>query len=309
MIVTVTLNPALDKTAQVPRLALDAVNRITSMRTDPGGKGINVSKTIAALGGESIAMGLLGGGSGRVILTALEEMELDCRFVHIPGETRTNLKLIDPVQNTHTDINEPGAPVSREHLEKLLQQLCHTIQPGDLVVFSGSLPVGAPPDTYRTWIETCNRAGAQGFLDADGVALQEGWKGGPWLVKPNQEELSHLVGSPLNSLSQVAQAAKKLLNKKTRHVVVSLGSQGALFVEEGWCILADPLPVEVKSTVGAGDSMVAALALAFQRHLSPEETIRMSMAASAAAVMCSGTQAASPDDVKQLMPLVHFRPL
>lgn len=309
MIITVTLNPALDKTAQVPRLALDTVNRITTLRTDPGGKGINVSKTIAAFGGDSIAMGLLGGGSGRAILTALEEMGLDCRFVTIPGETRTNLKLIDPVQHTHTDINEPGAPVSREHLTKLLEQLCNTIQPGDLVVLSGSLPVGAPIDTYRTWIEVCHQAGAQVFLDADGVALQEGWKGGPWLIKPNSDELSHLVGRPLTTLAHIAQAAEQLLSARTRHVVVSLGSQGALFVEEGWRLLADPLPVDVKSTVGAGDSMVAALALAHQKHLSPEETIRMSMAAGAAAVTCSGTQAASWEDVQRLMPMVHFRPL
>ena len=107
MIYTVTLNPALDKTVQIPNFALGSVNRITALRTDPGGKGINVSKVIRALGGESIALGILGGSTGRTIADALEEMGLRCDFLFAPGQTRTNLKVVDPVGHTNTDINEP----------------------------------------------------------------------------------------------------------------------------------------------------------------------------------------------------------
>ena len=151
MIYTVTLNPALDKTVEIEAFAVDTVNRITAMRTDPGGKGINVSKVIRELGGKSVATGILGGDTGRSILSALEVMGLETFFYFVEGETRTNLKVVDPVNHTNTDINEPGVVVSKEILDGLLQELLTKLGGEDLVVLSGSLPKGAPRDTYYTW--------------------------------------------------------------------------------------------------------------------------------------------------------------
>ena len=144
MIYTVTLNPALDKTVEIPSFAADSVNRITTMRTDPGGKGINVSKVISKLGGQSIATGILGGDTGLAIQSALKTMGLKTSFRFTEGETRTNLKVIDPVNHTNTDINEPGVTVSEEILNGLLAQLTAGLEKGDIVVLSGSLPKTLP---------------------------------------------------------------------------------------------------------------------------------------------------------------------
>ena len=203
MIYTVTLNPALDKTVEIPNLALDTVNRITKMRTDPGGKGINVSKVIAKLGGTSKAIGILAGNSGKAIQDALDGEGLAHNFRFVPGETRTNLKVIDPENHTNTDINEPGLTVTDADLDALLHDLLAEVHAGDIVVLAGSLPKGAPQDTYRSWTAACKKAGARVFLDADGALLAEGIKAAPHLIKPNDGELSRLAGKKLETLEEL----------------------------------------------------------------------------------------------------------
>lgn len=309
MIYTVTLNPALDKTVEIPGMALDTVNRITAMRTDPGGKGINVSKVIAKLGGTSVALALLGGGTGRAIADALEEMGLRCELQFVEGETRTNLKVVDPVNHTNTDLNEPGISVTPAVLDGLLDRLIGLLQPGDLVVLSGSLPKGAPGDTYYTWVARCKEAGAKVFLDADGALLAEGLRAAPDLVKPNNDELSRLVGHPLETVEELAGAAGALLADGIQKVVVSMGGKGALYVTQETVLYAEGLKVPVGSTVGAGDSVVAALAVAETQGLSLEDTVRLSTATGAANVMCSGSQAAERSVIEELMPQVVFHRL
>ena len=203
MIYTVTLNPALDKTVEIPGMALDTVNRVTSMRTDPGGKGINVSKVIAKLGGESCAVGILGGESGRTLLAALERERLRTHFRFVEGQTRTNLKIIDRALHTNTDINEPGLTVSPADLDALLRDLLGMVHEGDIVVLAGSLPQGAPQDTYRVWTAACREKGARVCLDADGALLAEGLKAAPYLIKPNEDELSRLVGHRLTDTDEL----------------------------------------------------------------------------------------------------------
>ncbi len=310
MIYTVTLNPALDKTVEIPSLTIDSVNRITAMRTDPGGKGINVSKVIHKLGGRSVAAGILGGATGRAICSAVQEMGLETSFCFVDGETRTNLKIIDPVNHTNTDINEPGITVSKEVLEELLSRLLANILPGDLVVLSGSLPKGAPKDTYRTWTAACREKGAKVILDADGDRLACGLEASPYLIKPNNHELSLLLGQNLETKEELAQAAKNLMARYgIAEVVVSMGAEGALYVTEETTIRAEGLKVPVGSTVGAGDSVVAALAVAKERGLRLEETVRLSTATGAANVMCSGTQAAEYEVIEGLIPQVVFHRL
>ncbi len=265
MIYTVTLNPALDKTVEIPSFRIDAVNRITSVRTDPGGKGINVSKVIDKLGGSSIAMGILGGETGRTIQAALERMGLRTCFHFAEGETRTNMKIIDPVRHTNTDINEPGVTVSEAVLDGLLGELAGKIADGDIVVISGSLPAGALQETYRTWTETCRRKGAKVILDADGERLRAGLKASPYLIKPNHHELAELVGRPLDSPKELAETARELMKQYgIAKTVVSMGGDGALYVTETETVYANGIRVPVKSTVGAGDSVVAALARPLQ---------------------------------------------
>ena len=306
MIYTVTLNPALDKTVEIPDMALDTVNRITKMRTDPGGKGINVSKVIAKLGGESRAVGILGGESGKMLEKLLEGEPFTTQFHFVEGQTRTNLKIIDREGHTNTDINEPGLTVTAADLDALLGELLHQIQPGDIVVLAGSLPKGAPQDTYRTWTTACRKAGARVFLDADGVLLAEGLKAAPYLVKPNDDELSRLAGRKLETIEALTAEGEKLLEQGVERVVISLGGRGALYLRKGSTIYAEGLKVPVGSTVGAGDSVVAALAFAEAQGLSEEEAVRLSTATGAANVMCSGTQAAERAVIEELLPNVRF---
>lgn len=307
MIYTVTLNPALDKTVEIPSFAVDSVNRIVSLRTDPGGKGINVSKVIARLGSTSRAIGILGGTTGQAIAQALAEENMVCDFLPVEGDTRINLKVIDPVTHTSTEINEPGAAVDEATLQSLLDHLVKMLRRDDIVVLAGSLPQGAPKDTYRVWGEACREKGAKVFLDSDGDAMREGMAAVPYLLKPNNDELSRLMGRELDSLEELIAAARELLRQGTAKVVVSMGSRGMLYVTPERTLYAPGLKVPVKSTVGAGDAVVAALAVAEEQGLPLEETVRLSAAAGTASVMCSGTQAAERGVVDGLVPQVTFR--
>lgn len=310
MIYTVTLNPALDKTVEIPNLKVDAVNRIVSMRTDPGGKGINVSKVIKELGGESVAAGILGGNTGRAICGTLDAMGIRNSFLFVEGETRTNLKVIDPVNHTNTDLNEPGLTVSGDVLDSLLVELVSEVKEGDIVVLSGSLPKGAPSDTYGTWVKRCKTAGAKVILDVDGALLESGVEESPFLIKPNHHELSALMGKKLEKPEELAAAARSLMAEHgVAKVVVSMGAEGALYVAENETIYAEGLKVPVKSTVGAGDSVVAALAVSEEAGSTLEETVRLSTACGAANVMCDGTQAAEYKVIRELMPEVIFHRL
>ena len=196
MIYTVTLNPALDKTVQIPSFRLGEVNRISAMRTDPGGKGINVSKVLRELGEPSVAAAILGGAAGQKIESALHALGIEGMYLFTGHETRTNLKIVDPTLHTNTDVNEPGAPADEAVLSKLLTQLTDRLRPGDLVVLSGKAPAGAPDTLYRDWILACRAAGAAVYLDAEGELLRQGVTAGPALIKPNQAELSGVMGRP-----------------------------------------------------------------------------------------------------------------
>ena len=307
MIYTVTLNPALDKTVEIPGMALDTVNRVTSMRTDPGGKGINVSKVIAKLGGESCAVGILGGESGRTLLAAFEREGLRTHFRFVEGQTRTNLKIIDRALHTNTDINEPGLTVSPADLDALLRDLLGMVREGDIVVLAGSLPQGAPQDTYRVWTAACREKGARVCLDADGVLLAEGLKAAPYLIKPNEDELSRLVGHRLTDTDELIAEGRRLLKGGVTRVVISLGERGALYLRGNEVLDAEGLSVPVGSTVGAGDSVVAALAYADSLGMSDEDAVRLSTATGAANVMCSGTQPAEREAVEKLLSQVKIR--
>lgn len=306
MIYTVTLNPAVDKTIYVDNFTLDAVNRVSSIRQDAGGKGINVSKTIQQLGGTSTAVAFLGGASGSFITSALDEMDIPVRAFAAEGDTRTNTKVVDLVSHTYTDINEPGAAVTKAMLDDALAILALEINPGDIVVLSGSLPAGAPTKTYATWTRACRKAGARVFLDADGEALVEGLAAKPSLIKPNEVELGRMLGRELADDDSIIAAAQELVDDGIEQVMVSMGGSGAIFVTDKGAYRLHQPAVEVISTVGAGDSVVAALAYAADQNLPLEQAARLSMAVGAATVMQPGTEPAKRDDIDRLLEQVKL---
>ena len=309
MIRTVCLNPAIDKTIQVPGFKLDAVNRVTELRSDAGGKGINVSKVIKELGGQSKAYAILAGDAGKTIANMIAAMGIDLISVESEGETRTNTKIVDQELHTNTDVNEPGPQVTEAQLSELLDRLIADIEPGDTVVLAGAIPAGAPIDTYGTWVKACKDAGAKVFLDADGEVLSKGIDAGPSMIKPNDIELSGMVGRDLDTLEKIDAAAREIMAGGVEWVTVSMGGEGALFVTPEKTYKASSPKVKVGSTVGAGDSVVAAIAYAQDEGLDIIETIKLAVATGSANVSMSGTQAAPRDLVDSLIDQVGITEL
>lgn len=307
MIYTVTLNPAIDKTVEIPGFTAGKVNRVQSIRIDAGGKGINVTKCLANLGQKSISAMLLGGNSGNTIQEILVQQSICTLVVPVTGETRTNLKIIDSTGHSNTDVNEPGPLVDAEILNHLREKIGQCIHTGDTVILSGSLPKGADVVTYQQWCAYFQSLGAQVYLDADGEAMRLGIQAIPYLIKPNDEELSRLLGKPMDSLEDLLQAGHSLLDSGIQEVVISLGGKGALFLNQEGSYLAEALTVPVRSTVGAGDSMVAAMAYGKEKNLPRQQQIRLAVAMGAASVMCDGTQAPEKDLVWELAKQVKIQ--
>ena len=305
-IYTVTLNPALDKTVRIPNFAVDQVNRITWIRQDAGGKGINVSKVIAKLGGESTAIAVLAGQTGQWIANALVENNIKVQAITVPGETRTNLKVVDTESGTNTDINGPGPEVTDSVLEQALVDVISKTSAGDIVVLSGSLPRGASIDTYGRWTHALRDAGLKVYLDADGAALSAGLEQKPYFTKPNDHELSAMLNRELTNVDEIATATSEIVAGGIDTVCVSMGGNGAVYATANEVWYAGPVKVKVGSTVGAGDSVVAAFAFADAQGLSTEDTLRLAMATGAANVMESGTQAAERSVVDSLIEKVQL---
>ncbi len=300
MIITVTLNPAVDKVVIINDFKAGSVNRVSRMLIEAGGKGINVSKTIKRLGGQTKAFGILAGQSGSFIEKSLGDLGIRHEFVYVQGETRTNVKISDPVNNLVTDINEPGPAVIEEDIQKLSHKLFECLGKDDIIVLTGSAPEGVDKGIYRAWIEAAKAQGVRCVLDADGELLKQGIEAGPYLVKPNIHELERLYGVKTYSTDDVIDLAKKLLNKGTEIAVVSCGEKGSVFVTNSWVAIVEGIKTTVKSTVGAGDAMVAALSYGIHSRLNPEETIKLASAAGTATVMSYGNQP-SMEDVKNIM--------
>ena len=299
MIKTVTLNPAVDKTVEINDFRVGEVNRISSIRLDAGGKGINVAKTIKALGGNSVATGFLAGRNGDYIQDCLNRLQVSNNFLFVKGETRTNLKVVDKENKTNTDINEPGLiEVTEEDLVQLENKIFSHIDKGDILVLSGSVPANVPAGIYREWIERAGKWEIKVLLDADRELLSEGIKARPYLVKPNIEELESLLGRELKDMNEIVRAGRSLIDTGISAVAISLGADGAVFFHGEQAIYAKRIKVDVKSTVGAGDAMVAALAITISRGEPFENAVKLAVAAGTANVASEGTQPPDRDAVR-----------
>ena len=309
MIYTVTLNPAIDKTAVIENFNAGSVNRVADLREDPGGKGINVSKCLKNLGESSTAAMILAGDTGRKLESMMQKLEIPVLSVWAAGENRTNFKIIDPVKRENTDINEPGPAVSAELLERFREKLGSKILPGDIVILSGSLPAGVDRGLYGKWTSYFRSLGACVYLDADGEPMQKGMAALPYMIKPNNDELAALLGKEKLSIEEMVFEGQRLHDTGIEEIVISLGGDGALFVSKDGCYRAEGLTVPVKSTVGAGDSVVAAMAYGQSQNLGREEKIRLAVAIGAASVMQSGTQPPEAGLVWELAQQVKLRKL
>lgn len=306
MIITVTLNPAIDKTAEVKTMIPNGLNRLDHVILDVGGKGINVSKAIKNLGGQSVCTGFTAGSNGEWIEDKLDQLGLEYKFVHTDGNTRMNLKVLDEKMNL-TELNEIGTTISAESLQELKTELLKMTFSGDIVVLSGSVPQGVPKTIYKELITLLKEKGAKVILDADGELFTEGIESGPYLIKPNKYELCKYFGlsEDVSDLELIDQA-KKLLYKGIEVVVISLGSKGAIFITHDEIARVPGLNIIAHSAVGAGDSMVGALAYGIEQDYELIPLIKLAVATSAGAVMTEGTKAPEYAIVEKLIKEVEI---
>ncbi|GAW92126.1 1-phosphofructokinase [Calderihabitans maritimus] len=300
-VVTVTLNPALDKTIIIPRLDVGGLNRVEQMRLDPGGKGVNVAKVLKKFAIDVIATGFIGNSQGGVIQKSLKDLGIKTEFVEVQGVTRTNLKIVDNQTKLTTEINEPGFEVSAEDLTKFREKLSNLLQDASFLILGGSLPRGVPEDIYKDYITLAKGKNVKSILDADGKALKEGIKARPFAVKPNIHELEQLVGRSLPTEQDIVTAGQELIHEGVTVVVVSMGSKGSIVLDKKEAYRVTPFPITPQSTVGAGDSMVAAMTYAFLENKLLEEVARWATAAGTVTASKAGTEVCSFAEVQRLL--------
>jgi 1-phosphofructokinase family hexose kinase len=309
MIVSLTLNPAVDKTLSVRRLAVGEVNRVEHSQIDPGGKGINVSRVVHRLGQPTIAFGFLAGNLGATVARALDEEGVAHRFAWVGGETRLDVIVVDEAERTSTNLYDRGPEIDAVSLERLLEDVGRWLPAARVLVAAGSLPPGVPHDVYARLLADASRLGVDTILDADGDTLRRGLVGRPSLIKPNVEEAEALLGRRLPDTAAIVAAARELLTRGPRAVVVSMGSRGSICAIAERVLHVIPPPVERRSTVGSGDSLVAGLAIALASGLDMAEGLRLGSAAGAATAMSHGTQLGTREDIERLVPAVEVREL
>lgn len=307
-ILTLTLNPALDLTVRLARLEPGEVNRSETLLTHAAGKGVNVAQVLADLGHQLTVGGFLGADNPQAFDALIARRGFADAFIRVPGETRSNIKIAEQ-DGRVTDINAPGPQVSEQAQQALLNQLT-LIAPGhDAVVVAGSLPRGVSAQWLHDVLVQLKGLGLKVALDTSGEALRAGLRAGPWLVKPNTEELADALDCPTDSLEQQRQAAQRLHAQGVEHVVVSHGADGVNWFSPTLALHATPPKVSVASTVGAGDSLLAGMLHGLLSGEAPEQTLRRATAIAAMAVTQIGFGISDDAQLAHLQSGVDVRPL
>lgn len=281
-VLTVTLNPAIDRTVTIENFTAGAVNRVERVVQHPGGKGVNVAATLADAGHRAAATGFLGRENCASFEDLFARKGIGDHFVRIAGETRVGIKIVDPARGQTTDINFPGLAPAPADAEALLRRLEAVEAPW--AVLAGSIPQGVDQTIYRDLVAALRARGRRVALDTSGEPLRLALEAFPQIVKPNIHELEALLGTALPDTAAVVAAARGLLAGGVELVVVSMGSEGALFVSGDEVVRARPPRVTVQSTVGAGDAMVAGIVAAQLRGLPLADAARLATAFSVDAI-------------------------
>lgn len=288
MIYTLTLNPALDYVMRLPSLTEGATNRAVSTDLQFGGKGVNVSLVLSELGVENTALGFAAGFTGAALTAYLTDKGIRADFIPLPeGLTRINVKLKTPEGlHSETEINASGPAIPAECMDALYRKL-DALTEGDTLVLAGSIPASLPKDTYRAVMERLAGRGIRFVVDAEGVLLTETLPYRPFLVKPNRAELEGITGRALPTDSDLKEAAAVLQGAGAVNVLVSLGGEGALLLDEnGVCHRVPALPIKAVNTVGAGDSMVAGFLAGAERGY--DYALKLATACGAATASSAG---------------------
>ncbi|MGB3210259.1 MAG: 1-phosphofructokinase [Desulforhopalus sp.] len=307
MIFTVTLNPAVDRELTVDAIAFDTVLRASDWRVDCGGKGFNVARMLKSLGISSVALGFAAGKSGEMLNDKLRSLGIETEFVWAEGETRTNVSIVSAENGRYVKVNEPGPAITEADLAQLAQKISERVQAGDWWVLAGSLPPGVPPNYYTELIAIIQSAGAKVFLDTSDEALRQNCAAKPLLVKPNDEEAHGLTGLPVSTPQEIAAAGKAISAMGPESVIISLGKEGAVLVDEDKAWLATSPAIAAANPIGAGDSMVAGIVWGLSQGDSVREALCKGIACGAATASRKGTSVGTLEQVNELLSQVQLR--
>ncbi len=297
MIAVTCLNPAFDRTLEIDALHPGEVHRVRRHILGAGGKGVNVAIVLTTLGLDARCWTFVGQENAALFERQLTQKNVATVCLPVPGEVRTNTKIVSD-NSTVTELNEPGPVVTQSDLAGMIHSMQACTDPFDCLVLTGSLPPGCPVDAYRTMMESV--AGPV-FLDTSGIPLVEGLKGHPIFVKPNLQEMAEATGMPVASEKDIRKAAETLQNMGARNILLSLGEKGALLFSDSGIYSSPALSVPVRSTVGAGDAMVAGFLKGYLQTRDYGEALRMGTACGAASVMTEGTGLVRKADVQGLL--------
>ena len=291
MITSVSLNPSIDRTLTVEGFTPGGLNRVISKTDVAGGKGINVALTVSGLGLDSACVGFMYKDSAPLFEKHLMLNSTAYDFVWCEGTARTNIKVFDRAAGVVTELNESGVTIGEDALHRMVDMVISHAENSDYLILSGSVPPGCPQDYYRTLINAVEGLGCRCVLDADGERLKYGLEARPFMIKPNRYELEMMTGSSMKSISEVRAAALRYIDMGVEVVAVSLGVNGALITNGDVTLYAPRMNIDVKSTVGAGDAMVAGLVAGFMGENELEECFRMGVASAGARCITESNRA------------------
>ena len=309
MIYTVTLNPALDRTIWIDKFQFDDTCRIVSEERYPGGKGVDVSRIIKTLGGESVALGFIGGFDGLEFQGRLLNEGIPHDFIRIGGETRTNIIIHAENTDHELKVNAAGPEIKPEELGMLIEKIKKLRPAPSFAVISGSIPPGLSKGIYRQMTLAFEGLGAKVVLDADGESLEKGLPATPFMIKPNTHELRRVIGREFNSTSDMIKQARTLINEELEVVVVSAGADGVYVVRKDGGFHVTTPDVPVKNSVGAGDSLIGGIVYELDRGGSLEDAVVLGVACGTATAMSEGTAQGTKEDIDKVLPEIGIKEL
>jgi len=308
MIVTFTLNPALDRTMQIHKFIPHGVNRVVSTYTDVGGHGINVCRALKVMGTDAVACGFIGGQNGRVIKDHLANISITHDFVEVAGETRINIKIVEE-DGRHTDINEAGFTITQNDLLRLNNRLSYYANRENLIAFCGAPTQNFDPEQYGAMCRHVSNRGAKLIVDTRTEYLSAALDAKPVFIKPNVSELGELLGSTVTSREDILRGARELIGRGAQNVAVSMGAQGAMFVSPGEALYVASPKIPVVGPIGAGAVMVAGICHALQNAMCFEDLAKYSVAAASASVTVAGTGMAPRREILRLFQNMDAQPM
>lgn len=301
MILTVTLNAAIDKRYVVSDAMEGEVNRVLECTYTPGGKGLNVSKPAVIAGAKVIATGFVGGHSGQYIVDGLKSFNIESEFYHIEAESRSCINIWDNVKKIQTEYLEPGFTVTENEFQCFIRKYCELIKKVEVVVISGSVSRGLNGKAYKKLIKIAKDNGKKVILDTSGELLRMGIEAKPTMIKPNLDEIRMLTGNGCNSMGELLLAAKSIYERGIEKVVISLGAEGSIVVCEEGVFKAIVPKIDAVNTVGCGDAMIAGFAIGLSEGLSIEDMLRNASAISAASALRKETGFFVKKDMYELL--------